>query len=383
MKNPVISLIIFFTLISFLSFQCEVADDSVSSAAKEAEVVTESSVLHDGNKRNPSIQEKSDELDFETVRIAFYNVENLFDTIDQPIKLDDEFSPDSDKKWGTERYNDKLTKLSRVFSAMGDGQNAPPIVGLAEVENKTVINDLLKTDAFSASEYGIIHQESPDLRGIDLALVYRKDILKIKKKEFIVATFPREAKYTSRDIVYVESKLAGETLHILINHWPSRYGGQKESEPRRTQVASIVREKVDAIQKKDKNAKVILLGDFNDSPANISLTQVLKADTVYSEADPSRLFNVSFPIEQSGGGSYNYRGQWQLMDQVVVSKSLISEQDKIHTNSSMVNVLREDFMLYKDKRYGPKPNRSYGGPNYYGGYSDHLPIYADLNVPNR
>jgi len=322
--------------LSIFSFQCEVVDEESSASASE-KTQSEKKNSKGMNVRSESLaaNEKSSakEDEFEKLRVSFYNVENLFDTINEPIKLDDEFTPESEKKWGTERYNDKLTKLSRVFASMGDGENAPTIVGLAEVENKVAINDLLKTDAFSAHRYGIVHQESPDMRGIDLALLYRKDKVKILNQEFIVATFPAEEEYTSRDIIYTEAKLAGEKIHIFINHWPSRYGGQEKSEPRRLRVAEIVRSKIDEVLKKESDAKIILLGDFNDGPTNKSITQILKADTVYSNKDNSHLYNVSFPIEASGRGSYNYRGDWQLMDQVIISNELISDIKKIHTTA--------------------------------------------------
>jgi len=383
MKNTFRILLTLCITFSIFSFQCEVVkeEDSVTTS-KNKNSEKKNTDSKNVQSESPASKEKDEkEEDFQKMRISFYNVENLFDTINEPVKLDDEFTPESEKRWDTERYNDKLGKLSRVFASMGDGVNAPTIIGLAEVENKTAINDLLKTDAFKNNSYGVVHQESPDMRGIDLALLYRKDKLKIQNQEFIEATFPAEAEYTSRDIIYTEAKVAGEKLHIFINHWPSRYGGQEKSEPRRLRVAEIVRAKIDIIQKKSSDAKIILLGDFNDGPTNKSITQILKADTVYSNLDKTHLYNVSYPIEAGGSGSYNYRGNWQLMDQVIVSQSLITDKKRMHTSNDMVKVLREDYMLYKDKRYGPKPNRSYGGPKYYGGYSDHLPIYADLILP--
>lgn len=383
MTKTVLHLASILILMSFFSFQCEVVRDSESTSKKaDSAVSADSADKHDDNKKKSTSdknlkENREDESD--QIRISFYNVENLFDTINEPVKLDDEFTPESEKKWGTERYNDKLSKLSRVFASMGDGTDAPAIVGLAEVENKTVLNDLLKTEAFSANRYGIVHQESPDMRGIDLALLYRKDLVKLKSESFIEATFPAESEYTSRDILYAETQIDGERLHIIINHWPSRYGGAEKSEPRRLRVAELVRNKVDEIQKKSADAKIILLGDFNDGPTNKSITTVLKADTVRKESPKNHLVNISFPIEKNGGGSYNYRGQWQLMDQIIVSKALLSDKN-MNTSEELTKVLREDYMLYKDKRYGPKPNRSFGGPNYYGGYSDHLPIYTDIKL---
>lgn len=380
MKKTIRTLFTLVIACSIFSFQCEVVKNESATAEQKNKKAKQkqSAGINSTEETSAQIEEK---LDFEKLRVSFYNVENLFDTIDEPIKIDEEFTPDSKKLWNTERYNDKLGKLSRVFASMGDGQNAPIVVGLAEVENKTAINDLLKTPAFSAHKYGIVHQESPDMRGIDLALLFRKDKVKILKQEFIVATFPDEPEYTSRDIIYAEAKVASEKLHLFINHWPSRYGGMEKSEPRRLRVAELVREKIDQIQKKSPKAKIILLGDFNDGPTNKSITEVLMADTLYSTKDKTHLYNISYPIEASGAGSYNYKGNWQLMDQVIVSHQLISDKERIHTQDDMVKVLKEDYMLYQDKRYGPKPNRSYGGPNYYGGYSDHLPIYIDLNIP--
>lgn len=307
----------------------------------------------------------------QSYKVAFYNVENLFDLENEPVKFDDEFTPEGEKKWDQTRYNDKLNKLSQVLDSIGK----PHIIGLCEVENEKVINDLINTDALKSEDYGIVHNESPDMRGIDVALVYKKKYMKVLETEFIRVKFPDhiEKDYTSRDIVRVKGKLSnGDILHILVNHWPSRRGGLKKSEPKRLFVAQHVRAAVDKIFAKDPEAKILIMGDFNDETNNSSIASVLGALPETAAALDGLLYNCFSNFDKEKKGTYNYRGNWNMLDQIIVSGALKDPQASLLAKKATIH--KFDWLLYKGGKNGPSPSKTYGGPNYYGGYSDHLPV---------
>lgn len=310
----------------------------------------------------------------ESYKIAFYNVENLFDTVDDPTTLDDDFTPDGKQKWTTERYQAKLTKIAQVMDSLGK----PHLIGLSEVENLTVLEDLIETEALKTEDYGIIHKNSPDMRGIDVALLYKKQNFQVLKTEFIRVNFPDfiEKDYTSRDILYAKGKLSnGEILHVFVNHWPSRRGGLQQSEPKRLFVAQHVKKAVDEILYKDQKALVVLMGDFNDEPDNTSLTSVLGALPDESAALEGLLYNCFYSQDKDKKGSYNYRGNWNMLDQFIVSGYLRNPAAPLMVKNP--TIYKYSWLMYEGKN-GPTPNRTYGGPNYYGGYSDHLPISIEL-----
>lgn len=308
-------------------------------------------------------------------RFAFYNVENLFDIVDDPKTADEEFTPTGKNKWTTDRYQTKLDHLTEVVVAM----NYPAILGVAEVENKQVLEDWITTTTMSEHHYGIVHYDSPDFRGIDVGLLYQKKAFKVESSETIQINFPKEIveDYTTRDVLIVKGTFQTLPVHIFVNHWPSRRGGLEKSEPKRMYVAQQVRKKVDEILKNDPNANIILMGDFNDEPENNSLQQGLNASyKVQREIVTADLKNCMADLDIEGKGSYNYRGNWNMLDQIIITRNL-----EAGLNGWMVKdagIFQQDFMMYTSKKFGPSPNRTYGGPQYYGGYSDHLPVYIDL-----
>ncbi|HFC00342.1 MAG TPA: hypothetical protein ENJ53_06010 [Phaeodactylibacter sp.] len=311
------------------------------------------------------------------IRIGFYNVENLFDTIDIANKADEEFTPISKKKWNTQRYFKKLNDLAKVVEAM----NYPAILGMCEVENKTVLEDFVSKTVLKNKNYGIVHHESPDFRGIDVALIYQKNIFKVTDSEAITIHFPKsvigEDHYTTRDILHVTGILGGkEVVHIFVNHFPSRRGGLQASEPKRLYVAQQLKKRVDEIFA-NPNAKVIIMGDFNDEPANKSITNVLDTKHLLKR-NPADLTNCADKLDAEGKGTYNYRGNWNLLDQIIVSSSMLKKNSKIKIGT--FHIFQKEWMMYKSDKYGPTPSRTYGGPNYYGGYSDHLPVFVDAHV---
>jgi len=224
--------------------------------------------------------------------------------------------------------------------------------------------------------YQVEHIESPDVRGIDVALLYKSKVLDVTNTENIRIDFPKEIveDYTTRDLLVVEATLCNKTkTAFIVNHWPSRRGGLEASEPKRTYVAEQVRKA--AVNLQNTGNEIIIMGDFNDEPHNNSIAKTLGAGCSVKKT-PSTLQNCMCQLDRIGAGTYNYRGNWNMLDQVIVSNTIFEKGGTLDFQSA--TVFHEDWMLYQDKKNGPKPNRSYGGPNYYGGYSDHLPVYVDF-----
>lgn len=307
--------------------------------------------------------------------VAFYNVENLFDTIDEPGKQDEEFTPDGDKKWNSERYQTKLQNIAKVISSMNEG-DLPEIVGLAEVENDRVLNDLIHTGMLEKGNYAVVHYESPDIRGIDCALIYRPEEFKVLKQMAIPVHFKNEPNYKTRDILYVKGKAPDhEVFHIFVNHWPSRIGGLEKTEPNRVEVAQILKSKIDSILKRNSRAKIIIMGDMNDEPANKSVHEILGAQNPGDAG--GILVNLMYPADLQGEGTYFYRGEWNLLDNLIVSKSLLDKKG-FQCFQKKGFIYHETWMEYKNREGVATPDRTYGGPNYYGGVSDHFPVYFRL-----
>jgi predicted extracellular nuclease len=307
--------------------------------------------------------------------IAFYNVENLFDTKDESGKQDEEFTPQGDKKWTNSRYQTKLQDVSKVISSINEG-DLPEIVGLVEVENEKVLNDLIHTGLLVRGKYAVVHHESPDIRGIDCALIYRPEEFTVLKHFVIPIHFKDEPNYKTRDILYVKGKATDrEVFHIFVNHWLSRIGGLEKTEPNRVEVAQILKSKIDSVLGKDSKANIIVMGDMNDEPANKSIHKILGAQD--PEEGSGTLVNLMYPADLEGKGTYYYRGEWNMLDNLIVSRSLIDDKGFRCTEKKGF-IYHETWMEYKNRDGVATPNRTYGGPNYYGGVSDHFPVYFRL-----
>ncbi|MFH0999431.1 MAG: endonuclease/exonuclease/phosphatase family protein [Bacteroidota bacterium] len=305
--------------------------------------------------------------------VVFYNVENLFDVVGDPSKPDGEFTPEGAKKWNQERYNKKIEDISKVLSSINP-EDLPEIIGLCEIENRTVLNDLVKTSVLKPGNYKIVHYESPDFRGIDNTMLYRPDEFKVISSQPIRINFEDDPEYTTRDILYIKGKTTNnEIFHIFINHWPSRTSGEKESEPKRIFVASVLKAKVDSLIAAEENPNIIILGDMNDEPANISLLNTLGARDPAVEPT-AVLQNLMFDVDNKNLGSYNFRGNWNMLDNIVVSKSLLDNKGFCCIEKQGF-VFQQEWMEFKNNNGQITPNRTYGGPNYYGGISDHFPVY--------
>ncbi len=307
--------------------------------------------------------------------VVSYNVENLFDTVDDPKIPDEEFLPESEKNWDQEKYEKKLNDLARVIAEVNQAES-PEIVGLVEVENRTVLEDLIRNEKLSGRQYGIVHEESPDFRGIDVALIYRKDAFTEINHEAIQVSFADEPDFKTRDILYVTGQLKNKTVHIFVNHWPSRIGGDEKTEPKRVLAASVLKKKVDEIISVDPKARIIIMGDMNDEPANKSLIETLGAGAPDSKAV---LVNLMMPDDAIGKGTYFYSGNWNMLDNVIVSQSVLNSR-KMKVEGGKGNIYSNEWMIFTNKTGDKTPNRSYVGNRYVAGVSDHFPVYFKMLV---
>jgi len=311
----------------------------------------------------------------------FYNVENLFDTFDDSLKRDDDFLPEGNHFWNNHKYYTKLNQICKVIMAVGEW-NPPAIIGLCEIENRKVIYDLTNNTPLVKYEYKIVHKESPDRRGIDVGLLYRDDLFTPINSSFLQINFPNNPESKTRDILYVKGVTNySDTLHVFVNHWPSRWGGQLESEERRVFVASVLKTTIDSIFNENSNANIIITGDFNDYPDNKSIKDILSAKQSIDDVSSNQLYNLSSILFKTKNiGSHKYQGEWGVLDQFIVSGNLLKKENEVYTSTEDTYIFNQDFLLEPDEsNFGFKPNRTYIGYKYNGGYSDHLPIYLILN----
>lgn len=307
--------------------------------------------------------------------IVFYNVENLFDTIDQPDVIDEDFLPSGKLKWNSERYRLKLNHIVEAVTL--NLKENPVLIGLVEVENGNVLMDVAKTGRLAQTKYLLAHKDSPDARGIDCAMLYDSERFKPLVIANLAVTIDSLPDFKTRDVLYVKGELYGKkTVHVFVNHWPSRRGGEKESEIKRIRAAEVARAKIDAILKEDPKANIVLMGDFNDHPTDNSLEQVLKAKPI---TDPKAdLYNLLYDDQVAGKGTHSFQGKWGVLDQFIVSSTLYKGKKGIKLATKDATIVYEEVLLFTQKDGSKKPSTTYGGDKYYGGYSDHLPIQLQL-----
>ena len=315
-------------------------------------------------------------------RVMSWNVENLFDTRHDSLKNDREFMPDALRHWHYGRYKKKLDDVARVITAVG-GWTPPALVGLCEVENDSVLHDLTRYSSLKEQGYRYVMTNSPDERGIDVALLYQRDRFKLLAHRSIpVGTFSKQSRPT-RDILHASGLLlTGDTLDVLVCHLPSRSGGARESEPYRLFVAGKLRTQVDSLIAARQHPQLIIMGDFNDYPTNPSIARVLEAVAPPASPIPHKLYHLlARKALRRDFGSYKYQGEWGLLDHLIVSGTLLDASTNFFTDESKADVYRLPFLLTKDEKYGGlQPFRTYYGMKYQGGYSDHLPIYTDFTL---
>lgn len=311
-------------------------------------------------------------------RAMFYNVENLFDTKDDSLKNDNEFLPESPKRWTYKRYQDKLTKIAKVIIASGT-ENVPDLVGLSEVENDTCVRDLIKYSPLREAGYRYVITDSPDERGIDVVLLYQRSTFKLLDKKEITIPHQELGYSPTRNILHVSGQvISGDTLDIFVCHMPSRAGGEKKSEHFRMKTCRELKKATDIVMHTRKNPHIVIMGDFNDFPSSRSITQSLGAMNPKKSIKPSGLYNLMYEMK---GGTNRYRGEWGILDQIIVSGTLLDKTKPIFTSPEKSQILRYPFLLEEDDKYGgDSPSRTYIGMKYHDGYSDHLPVCVDLDI---
>ncbi|CAN5628865.1 endonuclease [soil metagenome] len=316
--------------------------------------------------------------------IGFYNLENLFDTINQPDVNDEDFTPDGANLYTPKVYMDKLAHLSDVISQIGadftpDGLS---MFGVAEVENITVIRDLIHEPKLKARNYAIVHYDSKDLRGIDVGLVYSPKYLKVKQSESLHVDLKGDdgEPYNTRDVLYVYGLYDGEPIHIFVNHWPSRRGGEEASAPNRAAAARVCKLKIDSINQATPNAKIIVMGDLNDDPVSPSVAKVLGATGDLAKVKPGGLYNPWVKYYKDGIGTLAYNDAWNLFDQIMVSEAFLPKTQEGFFFQKAV-IFKKEFMMQNSGRYKGYPKRTYDFSVYMGGYSDHFPTFIEFLKP--
>ncbi len=323
----------------------------------------------------------------DTIFVAFWNLQNLFDTKDDPAKEDESFLPNGEMQWTEDRLDKKMFNLSRVIRMMNDG-NAPDLLGVCEVENQAVLEEMVKK-YLSDLDYKVAYLESPDNRGIDNGLIFKKDKFRLLSVQ--ADTVHLADGYPTRLIFGANLLMENnKAITVFVNHWPSRRGGQIESQPNRIEAAKTLRNAVDRILATNPKAKIFIIGDFNDDPVDVALLEHLNAFPVRCDSLPAEfevdsenlLFNLSYSSFTNGDGSYKYKQTWNLLDQIIVSGSLLTDENFYYICNSF-EVFKPYFLLTHSGEYKGTPFPTYGGKRYLGGYSDHFPVIAKFSIKEK
>ncbi|MCB0598400.1 MAG: endonuclease/exonuclease/phosphatase family protein [Lewinellaceae bacterium] len=313
--------------------------------------------------------------------IGFYNFENLFDTLDAPDIRDEEFTPAGSNAWNTEKYLEKLHNLSRVVSELATDitPDGVSILGVSEVENRKVLEDFVQQPLVKGRNYQIVHHDSPDERGIDVALLYNPkyfEVLGTKAMPLLIYRDGGERDFT-RDVLLVSGLYDGEPLHIMVNHWPSRSGGEAASQPFRNAAAMICKAAADSLMQEDPNAKILIMGDLNDDPISPSVKKILNAQREKGAVRKGGLYNPAYNLFKKGIGTLAYRDAWSLFDQILLSYGLVNGNTEGY-QFYKYSVYNEPYLLQSSGPYAGYPFRSYSWGSYIGGYSDHFAVYVAL-----
>jgi exonuclease III len=311
--------------------------------------------------------------------VGFYNLENLFDTIDDPLKIDEEFTPEGANQWNTEKYMAKLHNMAYAISTIGldytpDGV---AVLGLSEIENRHVIEDLVIQPEIADRDYQIVHYDSPDRRGVDVALIYNPKYLKVTGTRSYRTVVPDDPEFITRDQLLVSGIFDGEPMHFIVMHWPSRYGGEKRSLPGRVAAATLCRHITDSLLADNPNAKVIMMGDYNDYPTNKSITKHLRANGDRNRLQEGDYFNPMYELHQNGIGTNYYRDVPGVLDQTILTQALLPTDYSTYQYKN-AKVHNKEFLKQHGGRYNGFPFRTFAAGVWSGGYSDHFPVYVIL-----
>lgn len=322
--------------------------------------------------------------EYEVACVGFYNQENLFDTIVDPDTnkiLQDDFTPEGVKNWNTEKYMEKLGNMSHAISRMGleSTPDGMAVLGVAEIENRAVLEDLISQNALKDRNYEIVHYESPDRRGIDVALLYQPKYFTVESSQTYTLKIEGNDDFFTRDQLLVTGDLLGERMHFIVCHWPSRRGGEKRSSPKREAAAELTMQIMDSIMKAEPGAKIIMMGDLNDDPVSKSIKKVMKPMSKTEDVMDGDLYNPMAIPYSKGIGTLGYNEAWNLFDQMILSSGLV-DKDKAYDDFGYysVKIFNEPFLIAQEGQYKNYPHRTYSYGQYISGYSDHFPVYVTL-----
>lgn len=310
--------------------------------------------------------------------VGFYNLENLFDARRDTTILDGEFTPDGPRRWTEVKYRKKLDNMATVIGLLGR-EHCPAgaaIVGVTEVENRGVLEDLVKADPLADTGYEFVHYDSPDRRGIDVAMLYNPALFSLASSCVYPFVNPDDEDYRSRDVLLASGEMGGERVHVLVNHWPSRFGGRKSSKLRET-AAAVNRRIADSLYAADPSARIVIMGDMNDDPTDRSCRVVLDAKRRPKDVVPGGLYNTVWQHHRRGAGTIAYKGQWNLFDQIIVSQNTLEPAGLRFLESEIFN---RGFMIRQEGRYRGYPLRTFSEGRFLNGFSDHFPVLIYLKA---
>ena len=324
-----------------------------------------------------SLYGSAQKVDDHKIAVAFYNCEDFFDIVHNPAKEDEEFTPGGKYHYTQKIYEQKLHNIATVIQAMG-GADGPAVVGLAEVENNMVLNDLVRQPEIARRNYKYEWFDGPDPRGINVALIYNPKYFQVIKSEPLhIDLSGTGGKSVTRDVLHVYGILSGDTVHIFVNHWPSRRGGEDASDPKRAIAAMVNKTAIEKLMSKNPNTKAIVMGDLNDNPDSYSVDKVLGAKANQGATAASGLFNPWASIFAGGSGTEEYRHSWNLFDQVIISGGFLQNKNhKLHYDKA--EIFKPDFIIDHYKGHEGEPHRSFVGTHWINGYSDHFPVILYL-----
>lgn len=316
-------------------------------------------------------------------KVLFYNVENFFDTIDDPEVLDDEFTPKGSKAWNDTKYQKKLNNIERVlFDIAAIDKDYPVVMGFAEVENRNVLEDIVATRKLAPANYRIVHFDSPERRGVDVAFIYRPDVFKIEGEKAIRTVIPSLPNFLTRDILTMWGHIEDEPFFFMVAHWPSRTGGKEESEFKRMDVARQMRSIADSVLNVNPATKIVMMGDLNDDPTDKSVAECFGAKFKLKDLKSGEFYNPFADMLKAGYGSLAYGDAWNIFDQIIVSENLATGSTgklKLQRNNSgskfYGNIFKQHYMVQKEGQYKGYPLRTFVGDNFQNGFSDHFPVY--------
>ena len=315
-------------------------------------------------------------------KVMFWNIENFFDTVDDPATRDEEFTPDGVKAWNEAKYEKKLANVERVvFDIAAQDRIYPAVIGFSEVENRSVLDDIVSTPKLAPASYRVVHYDSPEARGVDVAFIYRPDQFKLEGSFPVKADVPQLPEFRTRDILTMWGTIDSEPFYFMVVHWPSRLGGKDASEFKRVALGEQMRRLADSVLMQNPKTKIVAMGDFNDDPTDPSLEEALGAKGDVKELIEGDFFNPYYKMLKAGMGTLAYGDAWNIFDNIVVTENLLSaakgelKLQKAKGSKFYGSIFRAHYLFQKEGQYKGYPLRTYVSNSFQGGFSDHLPVY--------